>query len=153
MWSGPLRMITHQFVFRALLIASCGYALWRGRMDERIVALVCIAATAASRLAFSPISVRYTGVETGLLMIDLAVLAAFIFVALRSPRFWPLWVAGLQLTTSMAHVMKAIDESLLPMAYGAAIALWSYPILIILAIGTWRGHKRRVRASMPQPAL
>jgi hypothetical protein len=28
------------------------------------------------------------------------------------------------------------------MAYGAAIALWSYPILIILAIGTWRGHRR-----------
>jgi hypothetical protein len=41
--------------------------------------------------------------------------------------------------------MKAIDETLLPIAYGAAIALWSYPILIILAIGTWRGH-RRMRA-------
>lgn len=146
-------MITHQFVFRALLIASCGYALWRGRSDERLVALVCIAATAASRLAFSPITVRYSSVESGLLLIDLAVLAAFVFVALRSPRFWPLWVAGLQLTESTAHVMKAIDESLLPMAYGAAIALWSYPILIILAIGTWRGHKRRMRAESLQVAV
>jgi hypothetical protein len=146
-------MISHQFVFRALLIASCGYALWRGRSDERIVALVCIAATAASRLAFHPLSVRYTGVETGLLIIDLAVLAAFVFVALRSPRFWPLWVAGLQLTESTAHVMKAIDESLLPIAYGAAIALWSYPILVILALGTWRGHQRRKRAGEMQPAL
>jgi len=70
------------------------------------------------------------------------VLAAFVFVALRSPRFWPLWVAGLQLTSSTAHLMKAIDEDLLPIAYGAAIALWSYPILIILAIGTWRGQRR-----------
>jgi cytochrome c-type biogenesis protein CcmH/NrfF len=49
--------------------------------------------------------------------------------------------------------MKAIDESLLPMAYGAAIALWSYPILIILAIGTWRGHKRRKRENSLQPAI
>ncbi|HEY7958483.1 MAG TPA: hypothetical protein VID20_00330 [Sphingomicrobium sp.] len=146
-------MIPHQYFFRALLIASCGYALWRGRSDERIVAIVCIAATAASRLAFSPLSIRYTGVETGLLLIDIAVLAAFVFVALRSPRFWPLWVAGLQLTTSMAHLMKAIDEKLLPIAYGAAIALWSYPILIILAIGTWRGHVRRKSAAEVQPAL
>lgn len=135
-------MITHQIIFRVLLIGSCGYAFWRGRSDERIVAVVCLGATLASRLAFSPLAVRYTSVEFGLLLIDLAVLASFIFVALRSQRFWPLWIAGLQLTTSMAHVMKAIDEHLLPIAYGAAIALWSYPILIILAIGTWRGHRR-----------
>jgi hypothetical protein len=145
-------MIPHQYIFRALLIVSCGYALWRGRSDERIVALVCLGATLASRVVFSPLSVRYTGVETGLLIIDVAVLASFVLVALRSPRFWPLWVAGLQLTTSMAHLMKAIDEQLLPIAYGAAIALWSYPILIILAIGTWRGHQRRKRAQSIQPA-
>jgi hypothetical protein len=145
-------MIPHQYIFRALLVFSCGYALWRGRSDERIVALVCIAATAASRLAFSPLSIRYRGVETGLLLIDLAVLASFVFVALRSPRFWPLWIAGLQLTESTAHVLKAIDESLLPLAYGAAIALWSYPILIILAIGTWRGQRRREREGTPSTA-
>jgi hypothetical protein len=134
-------MITHQFIFRALLIGSCGYALWRGRSDERIVALVCLGATLASRFAFSPLNVRYSGVETGLLVIDLLVLGTFLFVALRSRRFWPLWVAGLQLTSSTAHLMKAIDEHLLPVAYGAAIALWSYPILIILAVATWRGQR------------
>jgi hypothetical protein len=135
-------MIPHQYIFRALLVLSCGYALWRGRRDERIVGLICIGATLATRLAVSPISVRYSGVELGLLAIDVAVLIGFVAVALRSDRFWPLWVAGLQLTTSTAHLMKAIDEHLLPIAYGAAIALWSYPILIILAIGTWRSHRR-----------
>lgn len=138
-------MIPHQYFFRAILLLSCGYALWRGRRDERVVALVCLAATLASRLAFSPLSVRYSSVEGGLLLIDLAVLASFVVVAIRSTRFWPLWIAGLQLTTSMAHLMKAIDAELLPLAYGAAIALWSYPILVILAIGTWRGQ-RRIRA-------
>src|SRR6478752_3156315 len=136
-------MIPHQYIFRALLLSVCVYALWRGRNEERTVALICLGATLASRLAFSPLSVRYSSVEGGLLVIDLVVLASFVAVALRLRRFWPLWVAGLQLTTSMAHLMKAIDDSLLPMAYGAAIALWSYPILIILAGGTWRGHQRR----------
>jgi hypothetical protein len=146
-------MIPHQYFFRALLLISCGYALWRGRSDERIVALVCLGAVLASRFAFPPISILYTRVEIGLLLIDLTVLGSFVAVALRSDRFWPLWVAGLQLTTSMAHVMKAIDPTLLPIAYGAAIALWSYPILIILAIGTWRGYRRRKRVQRPGLAV
>lgn len=139
-------MITHQFVFRVLLITSCTYALWRGQSEERIVALVSILATIASRFALSPLSVRYRGVETGVLVVDLLVLATFVLVALRSPRFWPLWAAGLQLTSSAAHLMKAIDEHLLPIAYGTAVAMWSYPILIILAVATWR-TRRPVRES------
>jgi hypothetical protein len=65
------------------------------------------------------------------------VLAGFITVALRSKRFWPLWVAGLQLTTSLGHFLKGVDQDLLPRAYGAALQFWSYPILIILAVGTF----------------
>lgn len=135
-------MIPHQYIFRALLLLSSGYALWRGRSDERIVALVCLGAVVATKFAVSPLSVRYSGLEFGLVLVDLAVLGAFVFVALRSNRFWPLWVAGLQLTSSMAHFMKAVDFRLLPEAYAAAAALWSYPILIILAVGTWRHHRR-----------
>lgn len=131
-------MIKHQQIFEILLVTSCTYALLRGRSEERIVALVSVVATIASFFAVSPLSVRYRGVETGLLAIDLLVLAAFVLVALRSRRFWPLWVAGLQLTSTAAHLMKAIDEHLLPIAYGAAVAMWSYPILIILAVATWR---------------
>jgi hypothetical protein len=146
-------MVIHKYIFWALLLLSCGYAIWRGNRDARVVGLICIAATVATRFAVSPISVRYSGVESGLLAIDAAVLVGFVAVALRSDRFWPLWVAGLQLTTSTAHLMKAIDEHLLPIAYGAAIALWSYPILISLAIGTWRGHQRQKREAWVRSAV
>jgi hypothetical protein len=75
------------------------------------------------------------------------VLTAFVFIALNSDRFWPLWVAGLQLVTSFAHFLKALDPGLVPQAYGAAVRFWSYPILIILAVATWRGHRRRAVAA------
>jgi len=81
-------------------------------------------------------------VEGGALAVDLAVLIAFTFVALQSDRFWPLWVAGLQLTTSVAHFLKALDPHLIPQAYGLAVRFWSYPILVILAVGSWRAHRR-----------
>jgi hypothetical protein len=145
MWSGPFAMFPRYYFFLAVLALTCGYALWRGRSDERIVASICLLATLATRFAISPLSARYSGLEYGLLVIDLLMLVAFVAIALRSQRFWPLWVAGLQLTNSMAHLMKAIELDLLPVAYRAAAVFWSYPILLILAIGTWRGRHLRYR--------
>ena len=137
-------MISRQLLFWAILLLACGYALWRGRSDERVVATACLLASLATRFAVSPLQVRYASIESGLLMIDLLLLLVFIWIALRSDRFWPLWVAGLQLTNSFSHLMKLVDFELLPRAYGAAAALWSYPILAVLAIGTWRSHQRGV---------
>ena len=120
-------------IFNALLVGACGYALWRGRSDERLTAIVCIIATAASIAIVAPASLRYASVEFGVLIVDIFTLGAFTFVALRSDRFWPLWISGLQLTTSIAHFLKALDPDMVPIAYAAAGRLWSYPILLVLA--------------------
>lgn len=129
-------------IFLTILLLSAGYAAWRGNRDARVIAAACFLATLATRFAVQPLTDRYASVEQGLLLIDGLMLAVFVIVALRSDRFWPLWIAGLQLTSSLGHLLKAIDVSLVPQAYGAAIAFWSYPILLILAVGTWRGHHR-----------
>ena len=139
-------MIFHKYIFWALLLLTCGYALWRGRRYEQWSALVCIAASIASVLFRVSDRSSYVGVENSDLIIDSLVLFAFIAIALRSDRFWPLWVAGLQLTISMSHLLKAIQPSLVPLAYAAAERFWSYPTLIIIAVGAWRQHRRR-RAS------
>ena len=136
-----------KFVFWTLLVAICGYALWRGHSDERIAGGACLTASIATKFVISPADIRYDGIEFGLLIVDLAMLATFVFIALRSERFWPLWVAGLQLTMTMAHLLKAVELDLLPKAYAAAAIFWSYPILLILAAGTWRGHRRDLHAA------
>jgi hypothetical protein len=134
-----------RYLFWTILLGTFAYALWRGRSDERIAASVCLLASIATRFVISPLSERYTGVEIGLLLIDGAVLAVFFTIALRSQRFWPLWIAGLQLTSSLSHMMKVIEVDLLPRAYAAAAVFWSYPILLIIIIGTWRTHRRSLR--------
>ncbi len=136
-------MIRLEF-FAALLLLTTGYALWRGDRDHRIVAAICLAAVFATQIALGPLSVRYSGTETGVLLVDAATFGGFVLVALQSTRFWPLWVAGFQLTTSLGHLLKTIDVGLLPRVYATALIFWSYPILIILALGTWRAHRRRL---------
>jgi len=158
MWSGrPLAMdsIILVILFWLLLVVSCGYALWRGRKYERIAALICILATVLSIVGHMLVrryQPDYSGVEVGDLVVDGSMLAAFILIALRSDRFWPLWVAGLQLTISISHLLKAAKPDLLPMAYGAAERFWSYPILAILFVAAWR-QQRRMTSQHPETAV
>lgn len=135
----------------SLLVMCCTYALVRGNVDARIVALLCVGGTIATLLSLAPTATRFDNLESSTLVVDLAVLAGFVAVALQSHRFWPLWVAGLQMTTSFAHLLKAFDLELLPRAYGVAMAFWSYPILIILAVATWRGRQRLLRGADQEP--
>jgi cbb3-type cytochrome oxidase subunit 3 len=139
----------HPIIYHALLIAVCAYAFLRGRRDERFAASICLLATLATRLALSPVTSRYSGVETGVFLVDLLTLGGFTFIALRTDRFWPLWVAGIQLTTMLAHGLKAIELNLIPEAYAAAARFWVYPIFLIIFIGTWRSHQRAVQRSVP----
>ena len=136
-------------IFSLLLCAAFALAFWRGQREERLIAAVSVVAALLSLALVEPIRASYSGVEAGVLLVDLCVLAVFTHVALRSDRFWPLWVSGLQLTTSIGHLLKAINPDLLPLAYAAALRFWSYPILLILIIATWRSHQRRLSEFQP----
>ncbi len=128
--------------FYLLILAGvCAFAILRGGIEERVVAITSIVATAATVLLISPIERRYGNVEMGVMAVDLVVLAVYVGLALWSRRFWPLWVAGIQLTTSVSHAIKAINIALLPSAYAVAAQFWVYPILLILFVATLR-HRR-----------
>lgn len=134
-------------LFRTLLALVALYAFLRGKRDERQVGIILILGVIATHLAWSPVDQRFSGLETHVFAVDVVVFAGFLWVALRSDRFWPLWIAGLQLTAILGHVLKAADSGLFDRAYGAALMFWAYPIVLILAVGTWRGHRRQLGAT------
>ena len=137
-------MLPHWVLFWFILLGTCGYALWRGRKYERMAACVCLAATIISSCGHLLLRSTYVSVDSADVLIDSAVLAAFIGIALVSDRFWPLWVAGLQLIGSGSHLMRAIDENIVPHVYATAERFWSLPILLILFVGAWRQHRREL---------
>jgi len=133
-----LSPLTYWFLLAAVAI----YAFARGKMDERWAAAICVLATIGTVLVQFPYSNRYSHVEVGVMIVDLLALAGFTAIALRSDRFWPLWVAGLQLTTTLAHLFRAAQVELIPQIYAVAARFWVYPIFLIIVIGTWRSHRR-----------
>lgn len=136
-------------LFRMLLAFVALYAFLRGRRDERHVGVIFVLGVLATHLVISPLRQRFSGVETDVMIVDIVVFAGFLWVALRSERFWPLWIAGLQLTAILGHVVKAVDIHLFARAYAAALVFWAWPMLLILAVGTWRSARRSQQHSEP----
>jgi hypothetical protein len=134
-------------LFRILLALVALYAFLRGKRDERNVSIILVVGVIATHFAWTPVDERFAGLETHVMAVDIVVFAGFLWVALRSERFWPMWIAGLQLTTIFGHLLKAVESDLFSKAYGAALMFWAYPIVLILAVGTWRGHRRAQRGS------
>src|SRR4030095_12920309 len=99
-------------LFNLLLFGACGYALLRGSRDARIIALVCLVGVFATHALTGPVATSYSAVQTGVMAVDILAFVGFSFVAFTSDRFWPLWVSGLQLTTSMGHVLKGFQTDL-----------------------------------------
>ena len=132
----------HLALYYLLLFSTCGYALWRGKVDARIVAATFLIGNFATVALQSGGATEYSSLESGVFAVDVICLVAFTYAALISDRFWPLWVSGLQLTTSFGHILKMVDSKLLPLAYAVSLRFWGYPILIILAVGVWRMQRR-----------
>lgn len=126
-----------------LLLVVTLFACGRGGRDERAVAVIIVIASIATMLVYVPAPDAYSHVETGIFLVDVAALVAFVAVALLSSRFWPLWVAGFQLTSVTSHMIMAADWDLMPRIYAAAERFWIYPMLLTLVVGTCRAHRHK----------
>ena len=140
-WSG--RPTCWAIIFSPLLLAVCGLRLV-ARRDRRANCRrrPALAATVATMLTVSPLPAAMRGIE-GAVLVDLAVLAGFFAVALRSSRFWPLWVAGLQLTTSLRPFASRRSTTI------CAPGLWRGAAILELSDPPYPRGRHLARASPP----
>lgn len=124
----------HKIVFLSLLLGSCGYAFWLGRDNERLTAIALLSSAVASVYLQTS---KFFQPESGILIVDLLLLAYLIWLAMRSDRFWPLYAAGFQVVGTTIHLARFADSNVLHSAYAAAQIFWAYPVLLALAAGTW----------------
>lgn len=127
-----------------LLMATCWiYAMVRGGAPERLGATILVTFSLLTAAAI-PNNASFHFLESGALTVDLLCLIAFIVLALRSDRFWPLWVAALQLLGVASHGVKFSEPDLIPTTYAFMLSVWSYPMIAIMIAGTAR-HRARLR--------
>jgi len=132
-------------LYFGLLALVSLYAWFRGGPPERIGAAILAAGSLLSLAARSSSAGRFASVETGIFLVDVATLVGFLILALRAKRYWPLWLTALQTVGIAGHAVKLVDTATIPLAYAFILALWSYPMLLLIALGTWRHQVRLAR--------
>ncbi len=130
-----------QIIYGVLIWTIFVYALRRGSWAERLAAGGIIANAYLTVLVIS--ANRFTHLETAVMLVDAALLLLLIYIALRSDRYWPLWMAAMHGLTMLAHLSPYVPH-MQPLGYWRAAASWSWPMLIVLVLGI-RGHDRERR--------
>lgn len=135
-------MMIRVIIFNAFYITTCLYALVRGGAAERAGVVILIANFQLSHWLISPLPDRYGQTEWGMFAVDGGTFFALFGVALISNRFWPLWMTAVQGVVAFSH-FASFRADIIPIAYGNAVALWSYVLLAMLGVAT-RRHQRRL---------
>jgi hypothetical protein len=131
--------------YYTLLALCCAYAFFKGGAPERVGSTILAVASILTLVTVWGRSHGYASFQLGIFLVDLACLVAFLALALRAERYWPLWIAAVQLIATAAHGMKLADPAIIGRAYAFAMAFWSYPMLLLIALGTWRHQQRLAR--------
>lgn len=133
------------YYFVALLLVCCVYAFWFGGGPERLGVAIYAISVALTVISASAPPVRWHSVEVGVLIVDVLVFVAFTILAIRAHRFWPIWVSALLGLGVLGHLARWLGPEVIPWAYAAVLSIWSYPILGLIALGTWHHHQRLKR--------
>lgn len=130
-------------VYYALFVACALYVFLRGGAPEKAGALILAVGSVLSMAAVSGPTGRFGAVEVGVFLVDVFTLLAFLVLALRAERYWPLCVTALQAIGTAGHAAKLLDPGVIRSAYAIVLSLWGYLMLLIIVLGTWQ-HQRRL---------
>jgi hypothetical protein len=124
--------------------SACAYALWRGGKAEKSAGALLLLDWYATPILENQHDLSHA--QVSIFALDAVVAIVLFLIALRSNRFWPLWVSAFQILELVMHLAMLVDHRVRPIAYFIGVEISSYLILLALAIGTWlEGSDRRRR--------
>lgn len=131
----------YQWASLIAVVMAVTAGLWRGGWPERVTALAMASAWVATALFQS--SLQRFGVQTGVMIIDILLLAILLFVALKSDRWWPMWGTAFQAINVVIHLAVLADAKIWGWAYFMGGAVFSYLTMFALFVGSMSRPVRR----------
>jgi hypothetical protein len=133
-------------LYYTLLGLCCIYALARGGWPERATVVIMAVGSLLSLVLGR--ADRHKSVETGVLLVDFAIFTIFTLLALRADRFWTIWASALAGLGVLGHIGRwYLGPDIGRGAYVISLVVWSYPILALIAVGTFNHQRRGARST------
>jgi len=115
---------------------------------ERFAAATYLAAWALTLVTFRA-GTRDT--QWSVMIIDVVLLGAFVAIALRSRRYWPLFSSAFQLLAVVTHIARALDAAVSGWAYQTAGIIWGYLVIFTIGYGAWTAPRRYAEIEADDP--
>jgi hypothetical protein len=135
----------HVVAFAAAFLACFAYVFSAGGRPERAAIIAQLVALLLSLIAISFRSIPIRGLPIALALVDVALAVALTMLALKANRLWPIVLAGMQVATIFAHLARLLSFPLPAAGYVIFVQFWSWPMLMVTAIGAFRHHRRTMR--------
>lgn len=119
--------------------------LWKGGGPERIAAVSIGIAALATKVSVEGFQLSYRTASPVVVLLDIALAAALICLAMKANRIWTMLLASLQMCVVLAHIAKLAITQLDPLAYYVILTKWAYVTAALPAVGAIR-HQLRLRS-------
>lgn len=121
--------------FNAALICVVAYVWIQGGWVGKVGALLVLAASAITFIGQGG-ATPYGRLNIPIFIGDILLLAGFIYLALASSRWWPIWASALQFNGVCSHLVAWLAPTVVSAVYYRMITVWGVPILLVMTIGT-----------------
>ena len=136
-------------VFNGVLFATCGYALVRGGRPERIGAGINISASGITTILRIVSPRFFAPAELTIMLIDLAVLGSFYWLAVTTTRYWPVWAFGFALADVVISLAGGLLSKVPLFAFHTGLGIYAYLALAALALGTFKTRRPQATQGLP----
>lgn len=134
-------------VWTVAIILVSGFALVVGGRPERLVAVANLVAWVAT-LGLGR-GQDWLQAQWGVLAVDVGFFLFLTYLAVTSGMNWLLFAAAFQLLGTATHFAMVVGEGFQSRTYVWALIIWSYLVLMSLAVGAFTAW--RVRRQRPAP--
>lgn len=136
-------------LYWALSIICWLYVLKHGGWTGFIAFVMFVFATVGTSFSVGPLAglSRWSGINVSLFITDAGFFVGLYILALRSRKYWPIWMAGLQLMCVLTHFGPLIDPNSSPVIYRALESVWMIPMLATMVLGIAKDRRAAVRAT------
>lgn len=133
-------------IYWLLTLLCCGYCLIWGDRIGRLGGLITIGVALASGVATWP-GTSWARTDLPLILVDGLYLIALVALALRSDRYWPIWLAGFQLDSVIALFGPFFLSGLPARLVEGLESFWAIPILSTMCVGVEQDRRARLSVS------
>lgn len=133
-------------IFWLLMFGCLAIACLCGGRDGRIASAMILLSAIATIPIQLGISVWHQ-MSFLMLLNDAVLFAGFFYLAVRSDRGWPIWMAGMQFNAVLINLAAMLVPVIAGRTYFGLETIWALPILLAMAAGALLDYSYQLRSS------